>query len=404
MGLGMLRFVRDPSLRRIKKINQDERRLEMTAKRIEKKEKVVEPKKSEAPKASAGEIKLPKVTAYICTKNRYDTTLPLALVAVANQTRKPDEIIIFDDGDHRDLREHPVYLSLFKMMDERRIPWTVLFGEGKGQVLLHQYMLTSCPNPILWRVDDDNLPTPIVLDRLYTKLMSDAKIGAVAGSTLVPGEKVPHDFTSGKIADIFDKPPVQWSVFKGEMEVEHLNNSFLFRREAGAHGYPDFLSPVGHREETIFTYGMAKAGWKLVVLGEVITWHLRQPQGGIRFYKDQSMWDHDEQKFKEWLGMAGKKAPSEDKTFVAVLDNGLGDHYEFKKILPAIKKKYPKKKIVLATCYPEVFNDQKGIQQISIAEAKAIFGDIEKFNIYRFMAEKNWKKSVSDAFSKMYLG
>ena len=39
----------------------------------------------------------------------------------------------------------------------------------------------------------------------------------------------------------------------------------------------------------------------------------------------------------------------------------------------------------------------------SLAEAHALFGNLEQYNIYRKMAEWNWKGTLEDAFRKMYL-
>lgn len=338
-----------------------------------------------------------KVTAYISTKDRYFTTLPTAIVGIASQSIKPNEFILIDDGEQKDLRDNGVYDCLFKMLDEAGIKWKVLFGKRKGQVANHQLMLTEARNDIIWRVDDDNFPESTVLESLLNKLLSDDKIGAVAGRSIIPGGTLPRSQTSGMINDLYTKPHIQWSKFSGSEEVDHLHNTFLFRKEAAKHGYHMGLSPVGHREETMFSYGMKLAGWKVIVMGDVNTWHLRQPHGGIRSFNDGSMWAHDEEVFKRW--MSDKSERRLDNSFIAVLDSGLGDHFDFLSILPEIKAKH--KNIILATCYPDVFKDE-GVTQISIAEASARLGNIESHNIYKFMAENNWKSSIKDAYRKLY--
>jgi hypothetical protein len=242
-----------------------------------------------------------------------------------------------------------------------------------------------------------------VLEKLLGVLLSDKTIGAVGSASVIPGNEVLKSETSGLVKDVFDKPPLQWSVFEGVEEVECLHNTFLFRKEAAKHGYPSNLSPVGHREETMFTYGMKKAGWKLMVVGEVITWHLQQPSGGIRTYGDQAMWAHDDDIFKKWLkNKGGFEKPKKNEFFVH-LNNGLGDHIEFLKILPEIRKKNPGKKFLIASCFPEVFKKEKDVKQISIAEAESRFNNLEKYDLYRFMAENNWKKSVKEAYRVIYL-
>ena len=62
------------------------------------------------------------VLCSIGTRGRYDTTLPLALAAIINQTKIPDKLIIFDDNDEpRDVREELIYKNLFQMMDIKNI-------------------------------------------------------------------------------------------------------------------------------------------------------------------------------------------------------------------------------------------------------------------------------------------
>ena len=51
-----------------------------------------------------------KILCSISTRGRYDSTLPLALQAILNQTKLPDKIIIFDDNDEpRDVRNELFY-------------------------------------------------------------------------------------------------------------------------------------------------------------------------------------------------------------------------------------------------------------------------------------------------------
>ena len=340
----------------------------------------------------------PKVTAYISTKDRYNTTLPLAITGVASQTYKPDELILIDDGDQKDLRNDSVYSSLFKMMDELGIKWKVLFGQKKGQVANHQMMLTA-ENNYIWRVDDDNFPEANVLEVLMEKMLSDEKIGAIGSRSLVPGETVNYKDASSKISDLYSKPNLQWSKFPGFEEVDHLHNTFLFRKSAGSHGYHQGLSPVGHREETIFTFKMKLSGWKLMVCGDVVTWHFRQQSGGIRSFQDQSMWDNDEKLFQQWM----RQQNTNPNVFLAVLDSGLGDHLDFLTLLPEIRAKYPNKVITLATCFPEVFKNELDVKQISIADAVERLGNIESHNVYKYMAENNWKTGIKDAYRALYL-
>lgn len=338
------------------------------------------------------------VTVSISTKDRYFTTLPVCLASIANQEVCPKELLLFDDGEHKDLRTEPLYQSLFCLLNEKQIEWKVIFGNRVGQVANHQKAIEIAKYDLIWRVDDDDMAEPNVLKQLLLNMQDG--VGAVGSLIITPSMAIPFSHASGKLSDVFDKANVQWCRFERAMEVEHLHNSFLFRREAAKHGYCHELSPVGHREETIFTYEMVRAGWKLIVDPVAITWHLRSPSGGIRSYTSQQMWDADEQVFRRKL--SEWKAGVID-TKLVVLNCGLGDHIVFKMILPELREKHKGKKIVLAVCYPEVFEDDKDVELISIADAISRFGNLDRYDVYAYCVNNNWQGSLIDAFRKVCL-
>jgi hypothetical protein len=125
-----------------------------------------------------------------------------------------------------------------------------------------------------------------------------------------------------------------------------------------------------------------------------ITWHFRSPAGGIRSHSDAGFWERDElifnQRLREWGIYSEPVQP-------IVLDCGKGDHVIVRKLMPELKRKYSK--IVLATCYPDVF---EGEQQISIADARMRFGNLDRFNVYRFMIDEHWSGSLESAYRKLF--
>ena len=149
------------------------------------------------------------------------------------------------------------------------------------------------------------------------------------------------------------------------------------------HDYNLGLSRVAHREETLFTYGLFKKGYRVLVAPHAVTWHMKNPQGGIRSETRKEMYEHDEHIFRNTVGLA-------DSTIV-VLNCGLGDHIVFNSILDSIPNP------MVFGCYPEV------IPCRSIAEAKQLFGDLDQWNIYKKMCEWKWTGSLQDAFRKLYL-
>ncbi len=318
------------------------------------------------------------MTSILCsisTRGRYDTTLPMAIQSVITQTLVPNKLVIFDDNDQpKDTREIQHYEYLFRMLDEKGIEWQVIFGQKKGQHFNHQ-MANTMGYKWVWRLDDDTVAEPNVLENLYNQ--TDDDVGAVGGSVLTP-PFIRGLNSTGKIDDI-EEQSIQWDYINEVKEVDHLHCSFLYR--AGIHDYNLGLSQVAHREETLFTYGLKQKGYKLLVVPNTVTWHLKNRQGGIRTFQKE-MFEHDEYIFRNHLEYRNKT--------IVVLDSGMGDHLVFAKVLPLIKN--PE----VFSCYPDIVPGR------SIEDAINLFGDLDCYSIYKKMDQWNWKDSLENAFKKMY--
>jgi len=324
-----------------------------------------------------------RVLCSISTKDRYFTTLPLAISSVANQTLSPDELIIYDDGEQKDLRENEVYKHLFKTLDGKGIKWQVKFGPRLGQHWNHEKANMSGYD-LVWRMDDDTVAEPDVLERLL-KYFDDPFVGAVAGAVITPGEEQTGGFN--KMVDILDTPNVQWARRQGIGEVDHLYSSFLYR--AGIVHYAVELSPVAHREETIFSHELKRAGYKLIVDTNIVTWHYRSSSGGIRSHQNEGFYYSDEKVFAKRLASWGYK--------LIDLNSGIGDHFAFLNILPKLKEKYGSDKLIIGCCYPQVFKNV-GVKLTSIAAIEKLATE----NIYEFMDLNHWTGQLKDAYAKLY--
>ena len=320
-----------------------------------------------------------KVLCSVATRGRYFTTLPLVLNAIINQTMPVDKLVIFDDNDEpQDMRKELVYQYFFEMLKHKGIEWEWRFATKRGQHYIHQDA-NIMGYEWVWRVDDDAIPEPNVLETLYSHVGDD--IGAVGGSVLTPPYMPDTRAVTGLVDHIDNEPNIQWGVIYEEKQVEHLHCTFLYR--AGIVDYNLGLSRVAHREETLFTYGLHQKGYRILVVPNAITWHMKNPQGGIRSETKKEMYEHDEQIFRNILQYR-------DKTIV-VLNCGLGDHIVFNHVLPSIHR--PE----VFTCYPEVVPGR------SIAEAIQLFGDIDHWNVYKKMDQWKWKGNLEGAYRKLYL-
>lgn len=317
----------------------------------------------------------------ISTRGRYHTTLPLAIQSVIMQTKKPDKLIIFDDNDQdkiEDMREVHIYQYLFEMLQLNGIKWEWVFAERKGQHYNHQ-KANKMGFDWIWRLDDDTVAEPDVLEKLYYQTLNNNPVGAVGGSILTPPFPKISKVT-GKIENIDKEPNIQWDYIKQDQDVDHLHCSFLYK--AGINDFDLRLSKVAHREETIFTYGLKRKGYRIIVT-PTVTWHLRNREGGIRD-EQKILFDHDEMLFRLWL----------DNRKIVILDNGLGDHIVFKHVMPKILEIDPNPFVF--SCWPDIIPGK------SIQDARNWLGDIEQWNIYQRMDEWNWKGSLQSAFEKLY--
>jgi GT2 family glycosyltransferase len=320
-----------------------------------------------------------KVLCSIATRGRYQTTLPLALNSIINQTKLPDKLVIFDDNDEpEDVRNNNIYQHLFSIMDYKGIKWEWVYAAKKGQHHIHQ-SANRMGYDWVWRVDDDAIPEPNVLEELYSWINDN--VGAIGGAILTLPVNPDTSKNTGKIEDIDKEPNIQWAEIKKLKEVEHLHCSFLYR--AGVHDYNLGLSRVAHREETLFTYGLYLKGYTIFAAPHANTWHLKNPQGGIRSESNQQLYHHDELIFRNTLAYKDKK--------IVVLNCGMGDHIVFKNVMKDITN------AEVFTCFPDIVPGRP------ISEAMSLFGDIDQWSIYKKMAEWNWTDSLEKAFRKLYL-
>jgi GT2 family glycosyltransferase len=322
-----------------------------------------------------------KVLCSVATRGRYHTTLPLTLNAIINQTKKVDKLVIFDDNDEpQDMRKELVYSYFFQMLTIKGIAWEWVYAGKQGQHYIHQ-MANTMGFDWVWRVDDDAIPEPNVLQNLFN--YTHKNVGAVGGAILTPPFPVNSDNEkpTGKIELINREPNIQWFFIDKVKEVEHLHCSFLYR--AGVHDYHLGLSRVAHREETLFTYGLFKKGYKILAVPNANTWHLKNPNGGIRSESNQILYGQDETVFNNLVNYSDKK--------IVILTGGMGDHIVFTHVLPEIKN------AEIFTCFPDIVPGK------SIVEAHQLFGNLDTWNVYIKMHQWKWKGSLEDAYRKMYL-
>lgn len=357
------------------------------------------------------------VTAVVCTKDRYEH-LYNTLLCILNQRLSPDYLIIYDDSDNKIIFGNDYkWLTLFTLFESKNIECLIINTRGHGQNRNHQDSIKEAKTKYIWRVDDDLVFGNNVLNTLYNTISGDSEIGAVAPRVFMQYNTLTFNSVSGKITDVFFKMNTQLCVDgSGCHEVEHLHCTFLYDRTLGV-SYHDKLSQVGHREETIFSHRMFRLGYKLIVNLDTEVYHLKAQSGGIRSKEvTEQMFINDENLFLKELESYKVESSNRDyevkeEIFFAHLNNGIGDHFAFKQLLPELQKKYDK--LIIAVSYPEVFWDVSGISLISIEEGKKIIEERgkteDRYSIYTVMSEKKeeFKKIdenyILQAYKTLYL-
>ena len=330
-----------------------------------------------------------KILAYLNTYNRYESTLPMALLSLINQTRKPDHITIFDDNkEPKDLRNIEHYKYLFDLMDQKGIGWNYVFAEKKGAHYSHE-KANMMGYDAAYFIDDDNVAESNVLEELE-KLLVDG-VGAVGGLILKPPASILPTTVRGRMEDVFNGQNVAWYTWEGRpKEVEHLYSGFLYRCNIVHHDLR--LSKKVFRGETMFTHSLFLKGYKLIVTPKAITWHFESRVGGCRTPEDEKtnteLYQHDNLLFNEWLNFqkTGKN--------LVFLNSGKGDHYM------ALQSGIITPGSVVACCYPECFSGMD-LEIISIDQGSHLV-DPKDYDIYKWCSENRWKGTLIDAYSELY--
>jgi GT2 family glycosyltransferase len=347
----------------------------------------------------------------ISTKGRYFDSLPMAIMGIINQTMKPQSLTVYDDNDSpTDLRTVAIYQNIFNTLSLNGINWRILYGNKSGQVANHQRALSEITEKYIWRIDDDEIPNHDCLQYLMETITKDNNIGAVGPLVWNPINPILPlpEFALSRLEPSIEHTPVQWYSFDGIREVEHLHSTFLFNRIAGKElGYPAGLSVVGHREETMFTYGFILNGFRLLVDSRAKTLHFQNKDGGIRSENKADLWNHDESVFREFLKSIGRE-PKGDK--LMVLNSGLGDSIVAIPVIGEVLEKYKKIEIKVLVSQKSVipiilerYGKNPRLKVYHSAGVETILNP-EAFNIYGYMPSRGWKnKPLIEAYREFYL-
>lgn len=338
------------------------------------------------------------VTAYMSTKSRYFTSLPVTISGIIAQYKHVDFLVIYDDGEKINLWESPFYRQLFTILNEEAIGWEVKFTPhiGKGACYAHMDIMSHAKTDYIWRLDDDLILPSNCLDVLYNVLIGN-NLEAVSCPILMYTLDLHEEICSFDIASVMYLPNSQWTILdKAFYKVNHLHCSFLYKKPKQIDlTYYKKISNAQQWEETIFSHQLSKHG-SLGITTTTKIFHLNNPEGGRRTSSRENF-DKDTEVFMGYLQSEGIELK---RYKYIVLNNGIGDHAAFAQILPELNDE----RLVIFCCFPKLLDVEENENIIigSINQAQFVLGDIKPYDVYEWMHKNDWKGTLTDAFRELY--
>lgn len=235
------------------------------------------------------------ITILISTFNRYETTLPLCLMSIINQTLKPNKIVLVDDNKNKKFFDHEILKNILTLLKKFNIEFRYYYGESKGAVPALQIGLNNISEGWVLKIDDDNVLPPNALEIFKNNIKDN--IGAMGGIVLDENlssyyknrpENIPIENNGyyNRIENIYTDLNIQMYHKQNNdiKKVEHIYSNYFFRRDL-ADDYPLELSPSSHREETIFTYNIFRKGYDLIIIPKIKIFHFDDNKGNSKWDK-----------------------------------------------------------------------------------------------------------------------
>jgi glycosyltransferase involved in cell wall biosynthesis len=286
---------------------------------------VVEPRKYDAVPVKRGD----RVLVEIPTKDRVDY-LEKLLKSLETQTFMDWDLLVIDDSKVDNLPAHKGCEAAVNRLHSVGHSWLFVRGVGQNQATAHNRALDYAVihgYKLVMRMDDDIELEPDFMGKLYDEFIKDqeCKYAAVGGIFLNPYEPkesqvVPVGWESrpefqGTVvpfctlhAQVLQYPPE----IDYRDDCEHLYSSYMFRTNLvkSVGGFPQDLSAMAFREETIPLYELWLQGYKYRIVTKAIGYHSNAPTGGLRSMpprKAQELFLQDDTEFKRKIERLKKR-------------------------------------------------------------------------------------------------
>jgi len=246
-----------------------------------------------------------KITVLVTTCDRYETTLPLCLLSIINQTKLPQRIILVDDSKIKKFYSYQILKHIITICKFKNIVFDYYHGESKGMVPAIKLGLEKINDGWVYKIDDDNVLEPNVFEFLCEDITD--KVGAIGGIFIDKNSIEEYERTEfyNRMEDIFFNLNIQMIANQSckIKQVEHLYSNYFFRKGI-EELHPENLNPSGHREDTIFTYSIFKKGYQIIVNPKAKIYHLDiENEDGNRIYRGEQENKNELiflNKLKEW--------------------------------------------------------------------------------------------------------
>ena len=251
------------------------------------------------------------ITILLTTFKRYDTTLPICLLSLANQSRKPDRIVLIDDNEQKRFYESTELKNIISFLKIKGIQFDYYHGQSKGATHALQLGLEKISSGWVLKIDDDNSLEFDVIE-IFEKNISHG-VGAIGG--LIFDKTIRQDIEDNlypkcidgyynKIENIFSEFNIQLIQNQSveTKKVEHIYSNYFFKRDL-VDSYPLDLSPSCHREDTIITHTIFRKGYDLLILPKAKIYHLQTHKSSGDGIWDNTMNKNELifiEKMKEW--------------------------------------------------------------------------------------------------------
>jgi hypothetical protein len=277
-----------------------------------------------------------KTTILLATCDRYETTLPLCLMSIFNQSHSPNRVVLVDDSKQKKFYDYQILKNILILFKEKGIEFDYFYGPCKGAVAALQIGLDNIENGWVLKTDDDNILSCDVLE-LFVKNIKPT-IGAISGVII-------DKYLSAFYKDKPDKRPIEEDGFYNKIEniyaefniqmvhdqsddikkVQHIYSNYFFNREI-CENYSLELTPSSHREETIFTYNIFRKGYDLIIVPAAKIYHLGgDNKSGNRQWSQKHSRQNELffiEKLKEWNIIPDKMEIIDDGEKMFVMKKG----------------------------------------------------------------------------------